>query len=151
MQPNRQQPTPPKPYLFVVNPETTKLYDMALLPMEDFVFCFRKQFMFQRGKGGMRVGKYYPIKSGALGLKTDKWVILVFMYVGEICGFTDDEMRKELGIKASLYEVLKKELPNITSGKYPDKMLYKIISNKSKLVRNSLFNTYRLKITIPLL
>lgn len=118
---------------------------MPKLEFDEYIFCFRKQFLFQKGHGGHRISQYYTNYNQQQRLKNDQWAIIVFIYCGEKYGFEDIEMRKELKISPSLYEVLKEEIPEILSSSYPDELLHKKVTSKIKLVKNSILNTYFIK------
>lgn len=106
------------------------------IPFEDFIFCFRKQFSFQTGKGGKRISKYYTANNQEQGLKNDQWAIMVFIHTGTVYGFTDSEMLEELKIRTSIYERLKQEVTNALKPDYPDQILREKIMTKIGLVKN---------------
>lgn len=107
--------------------------------MQEFADCFRKQFILQQGKFGKRKKLYYAFTDSkkSMGLKTDLWVMIVFIICAEENGFNLDEIREELCVKPSMIEILKDEIPNILSKSYSDKKLQTTINNKIKLVRSS--------------
>lgn len=115
---------------------------MPLLPFDDYITCFRKQFIFQIGKGGRRISKYYTAKNQEQGLKNDQWAIMIFIYLGKLYGFSDDELNDELGIRESLYDLLKEELLNVIKPDYADHNLHKKVVCKIGLVRNYIRHTH---------
>lgn len=115
-----------------------------LIPMSAFVLCFRKQFLFQNGRGGYRKGKYYTAYNKERGLKTDKAAIMVFIFVAPQYGFEDKEIVSELGIKARMFYTLKEEVPKLVSNSCPDTNLHITLLNKIALVRNSVMNEFRI-------
>src|SRR5688572_20599733 len=98
---------------------------MKKLDFQDFIACFKKQFVFQKGRGGRRISPYYTNDNYEQGLKTDTWGIITFIYCGSHYGFTDAEMLAELKIKQSLYEVLKESTPAILRRDFDDYELHK--------------------------
>lgn len=90
---------------------------------------------------------YYPGKSNyqRTGLKTDTWIMMVFINVARQYSFSDEAIRSELHIRQSLYEEIKNELPNILSPHYHDKKLQALIHKKSCLVINSIIYTHNKK------
>ena len=109
---------------------------MPKLRFEDFITCFRKQFIFQTGRGGNRICKYYTAHNQEQGLKNDKWAIMVFIHTGNHFGFSDDELQDELHIRFGLYEVLKQEVRDVLSRNYHDKKLREKVKVKIGLVKN---------------
>jgi len=118
---------------------------MAQLAFENFTACFKKQFLFQKGRGGRRISPYHTDKNSEQHLKNDVWGMMVFIHVGGLYGFTDRQMRKELKISESLYEELKEELPNVINYKYHDQILHRKVVVKIGLVKNSILNTHFIK------
>lgn len=106
------------------------------IDFKDFINCFRKQFVFQTGKSGRRICKYYTWDNWGQGLKNDQWAIMVFIHTGIEYGFTDVEMLEELKIKTKLYEALKHEVAESTKKDYPDRVLRQKILTKIGLVKN---------------
>lgn len=115
---------------------------MCKLDFEDYISCFKKQFLLQKGRGGHRISPYYTNYNQQQNLKNDQWGIIVFIYCGGKYGFTDSKMRGELKIGTSLFEVLKEETPQIISPNYPDKLLHQKVTSKIRLVKNSVLNAY---------
>jgi hypothetical protein len=113
------------------------------LHFEDFIKCFRKQFIFQQGHGGRRISKYHTAKNPEQGLKNDQWAIITFIYTGNKYGFTDAQLLEELNITPSLYYTLKEETPNILLPSYPDKLLHKKIVCKIGLIYNCILFAYK--------
>ena len=111
--------------------------------MEAFVFCFRKQFLFQNGRGGYRKGKYYTAYNKERGLHNDKWAIMVFIHVAPQYGFQDREIVNELGINKSMFNLLKEEVPKFVSSDCSDHILHITLVNKIALVKNSVKAQYR--------
>lgn len=119
---------------------------MPLLTMREFRECFRKQFQFQKGKGGMRQGRYYTAYNQERGLKTDTWAMIVFIHTAGLYGFERTEIIAELNIRSSLYDVLQQSIPEILSNKCEDVNLHVICTTKMKLVKNSIRYTHRIKV-----
>jgi len=120
---------------------------MPKLQFEDFISCFRKQFVFQVGHGGRRTSKYYVDQNSERGLKNDQWAIMAFIYTGTLYGFSDEQMFNELKISRSLYEFLKEEAVNVISPDYPDKLLNKNVRCKIGLVRNVIHYKHGIKLS----
>ena len=118
---------------------------MPQLPFEDFICCFRKQFLWQTGRGGRRISAYYTNFNQQQHLKNDQWGIMVFIHTGTQYGFTDKQMIRELKISKTLYEVLKDETPSVLNNKYPDKLLHKKVTIKVGLVKNTILNNHFVK------
>ena len=119
---------------------------MAILKMEDFVQSFRKQFIFQKKKiNGVSERKYYTAYNSERNLKTDTWAIIVFIRLAPRYGFTPEQIRNELNIKHSLYEVLSNEIPELLSPVCDDKNLRETILVKSGLVRNHILATFKVR------
>jgi hypothetical protein len=106
------------------------------IDFKDFINCFRKQFVFQTGKGGRRISKYYTANNQEQGLKHDKWALMVFIHTGIEYGFTDRQMLEELKIKNKLYEAIKQEVAIAIKSDYPDQILRQKILTKTGLVKN---------------
>lgn len=117
---------------------------MPKLSFCDFIACFRKQFIFQVGKGGRRISPYYTAQNSEQGLKNDKWGIMVFIHTGSQYGFSDLEMMDELKIRKSLYEVLKEEVAAIIKNGHSHNLLHKKIMCKIGLVYNCVFYTHKI-------
>ena len=119
---------------------------MAKLLFVDYIVCFRKQFLFQKGKWGHSVSAYYTNYNQERNLKNDQWAIMVFIYCGTNYGFTDIQMLKELKIRKSLYEILKEETPILLQDDYPDKLLNSVLKIKIGLVQNVILANHSVKI-----
>ena len=113
------------------------------LSFDEFIACFRKQFIFQVGKGGRRVSKYYTAQNQEQGLKNDQWAIMIFIYLGKLYGFSDDQLNDELNIRESLYDLLKEEVVNVMKPNYHDNLLHRKVMCKIGLVRNYVFYTHK--------
>lgn len=109
---------------------------MPKLCIDDFITCFRKQFIFQTGRSGRRISKYYTAENREQGLKTNTLAIMVFIYTGIHYGFNDEDLRCELKIKRSLYDVLKSEVFCIIQHGHEDHVLQKKVICKIGLVQN---------------
>jgi hypothetical protein len=120
---------------------------MPLLTFDNFITCFRKQFIFQTGKGGRRISRYYTAKNSEQRLKNDQWAMMVFIHLGHLYGFSDTQIIEELNIRKSLYDTLKEEVVNVLSSNYPDKNLHKKVVCKAGLVRNLVFYTYGIDVS----
>lgn len=118
---------------------------MAVLLFKDYIICFRKQFLLQKGKGGHRISSYYTNYNQERHLKNDQWAIMVFIYCGSLYGFKDRQMIKELKISKSLFEILKEETPVILCKDYPDKLLNTVLRTKIGLVQNVILANYSVK------
>ena len=118
---------------------------MLKITFEDFIYCFKKQFLLQKGKGGQRISPYYTNYNQELKLKNDTWGIMVFIHCGTKFGFTDKEMVEELRIKPSLYEVLKEVTPQVLQYDYPDKRLHVKVKAKINLVNNCVYINFSVK------
>lgn len=116
---------------------------MPQLKFEDFITCFKKQFLLQKGKGGHRISPYYTNYNAEQHLKNDLWGIMVFIYTGSMFGFSDTEMRKELKIGKSLYEELKDVVPDVIHKDYPDVKLRQKVLVKIGLVKNCVYANHR--------
>lgn len=116
---------------------------MKNLDFADFIICFRKQFVFQKGRGGRRISPYHTAQNYEQGLKCDTWAMIVFIYCGTHYGFSDEEMLAELRIKPSLYEVLKESTPAILKRDYDDYALHMKVITKIKLVYHHIWFTHR--------
>lgn len=113
-----------------------------MLTFENFVKCFRKQFIFQIGHGGRRISPYYTAQNAEQGLKNDQWAIMCFIYLGIRYGFSDLQLRDELKIKESLYNFLKEEVENVIIPDYPNKALHRKVVVKIGLVENAINYTH---------
>lgn len=111
--------------------------------MEAFVQCFRKQFLFQNGRGGHRKGRYYTAYNKERGLHNDKWAIMVFIHTAPLYGFGDYEIISELGINRNMFSLLKEETPKFISDQCQDKTLHLTLINKIALVKNSVRNEFK--------
>lgn len=109
---------------------------MPNLSFDQFISCFRKQFVFQNGRGGKRKSRYYTAKNQEQGLKNDYWAIMVFIHCGIHFGFNDTEMQDELKIRMGLYEVLKQEVEVVLKPDFHDHLLHKKVKVKIGLVKN---------------
>lgn len=109
---------------------------MPKLAFDDFIVCFRKQFIFQKGRSGKRISKYHTDSNQEQGLKNDKWAMMVFIHTGTMYGFKDDEMQDELRIRFGLYEVLKQEVAEVIKPGYHDLALHQKVLVKIGLVKN---------------
>lgn len=118
---------------------------MPSLTLDDFIICFRKQFIFQVGKGGRRISRYYTAKNSEQRLKNDQWAIMVFIYLGNQYGFSDLQLLDELNIRKPLYDFLEEEVLNVIKPNYPDKNLHSKVVCKIGLVRNYIFHTHQVK------
>lgn len=118
---------------------------MPSLTFDDFIICFRKQFIFQVGKGGRRISKYYTAKNQEQGLKNDQWAMMVFIYLGNHYGFSDDVLREELNISLRLYYFLGEEVINVIKPSYPDRNLHKKVVCKIGLVKNYIRCTHTVR------
>lgn len=119
---------------------------MRQLAFDDFVICFRKQFIFQTGRGGRRLSKYYTNYSLEEGRKRDSHrALMVFIYTGKRYGYTANQMLSELKIRDSLYDVLHDEVHKIVAKGYPDKELCRKIKIKIGLVENAVYYTHKIK------
>ena len=118
---------------------------MPILTFKDFIICFRKQFIFQVGKGGRRISRYYTAKNSEQRLKNDQWGIMVFIYLGNQYGFPDEQLREELNISLRLYDFLGEEVLNVIKPDYPDKTLHGKVVCKIGLVRNYILHTHKVK------
>lgn len=116
------------------------------MTFENFIQCFRKQFIFQTGRGGRRISKYYTNENAEQGLRNDQWAIMTFIYLGNKYGFTDDEMIEELKIKQTLYDFLKEEVWNIINTDYPDVLLRRKVLTKIRLVENCIYYTHKVSL-----
>lgn len=116
------------------------------LTFENFIRCFRKQFIFQVGHGGRRISKYYTNENAEQGLKNDQWGIMVFIHLGIKFGFSDEQMIEELKIKQHLYDFLKEEVWEIVNTDYSDKLLRRKVLTKMGLVENCIYHTYRISL-----
>lgn len=121
---------------------------MSLLSMNQFISCFRKQFQFQAGKGGLRRGRYYTAYNKEKGLKTDCWAMLVFIKTAIEYGFEEEEIIKELQIRPSLFHELYESLPIHLAENCPDKNLHQVIVVKIGLVKNAILFAYGIKANI---
>jgi hypothetical protein len=119
---------------------------MPLLTFDNFITCFRKQFIFQTGKGGRRISRYYTAKNSEQRLKNDQWAIMIFIHLGHQYGFSDIQLLDELKIRKSLYEFLKEEIINVINSNYPDKELHKKVICKMGLVKNHIFYTHGIEL-----
>ena len=119
---------------------------MAVLLFSDYIVCFRKQFLFQKGKWGHSVSAYYTNYNQERHLKNDQWAIMVFIHCGVLYGFTDATMLKELKISRSLYEILKEETPTLLQDNYPDKLLNEVLLTKIGLVQNVILANHSVRI-----
>lgn len=117
-----------------------------MLSFENFIICFRKQFIFQIGHGGRRISRYYTAQNAEQGLHNDQWAIMCFIYAGTRYGFSDKEMIEELKIKQNLYDVLKEEIWLIVNTNYSDKKLQNKVLCKIKLIENCIAYTHRVKV-----
>lgn len=117
------------------------------ISMQQFAACVRKQISFQNGKCGHRKDMYYTAYNNEMGLATDTWGMIVFIYCGDRLGFTDDQMRHELKIQPSMYDVIKQAVPYTTTSKCDNPMLYKVVTTKIGLVKNSIFYAHGIKIS----
>ena len=117
----------------------------STLTMEGFVLSFRKQFIFQKGKFGKCESRYYTAYNAEKRLKTDVWAMVVFIHLAPKYGFTDTEIRQELNIKQSLYDVLKAETPQFLSPSYHDNRLHLTIVTKAGLVENHIHATFKVR------
>jgi hypothetical protein len=117
---------------------------MQKIKFEDFITCFRKQFIFQRGRSGRRNCKYYPINTP--GLSNNKWIIYVFIHTGKKFGFSDQELQSELHLKKEFYNYMKRESSKILQPTYDDKVLQKKVIIKIGLVENCTSHTYHVKV-----
>lgn len=113
------------------------------ISMEAFVQCFRKQFLFQNGRGGHRKGRYYTAYNKERGLHNDKWAIMVFIHTAPLYGFGDYEIISELGINRNMFSLLKEETPKFISDQCQDKTLHLTLINKIALVKNSVRNEFK--------
>ncbi len=120
-------------------------YKMPKLTFADYLCCFKKQFVFQKGHGGRRISGYYTALNSEQGLKNDMWAMMVMIYTGNNFGFTDLEILDELRIKTSLYKVLKEEVLNVIHHSYPDKNLHRKVKIKIGLVNNAMFYTHKVR------
>lgn len=118
---------------------------MPSLTFDDFITCFRKQFIFQTGRGGRRISRYYTAKNSEQRLKNDQWAIMIFIYLGNQCGFSDLELLDELKIRRPLYEFLKEEVHNVIKADYHDKALHNKVICKIGLVNNYIRFAHRIK------
>ena len=119
---------------------------MAVLIFHDYIICFRKQFLLQKGKGGHRISAYYTNYNQERHLKNDQWAIMVFIYCGSLYGFKDAQMVKELKISRSLFEILKEETPIILHKDYPDKYLTQVLKTKIGLVQNVILTNHSIRL-----
>lgn len=116
---------------------------MSALKLKDFVNSFRKQFVFRKSKSQKGDLSYFTAYNNEKGLKTDTWAIIVFIDLAPKYGFAAKEIRQELKIKSSLYEVLLNETPALLSPKCDDKILRQTILVKSGLVQNHILATFK--------
>jgi hypothetical protein len=128
---------------FLLNPNP------MMLTFENFITCFRKQFIFQIGHGGRRISKYYTAQNAEQGLKNDQWGLMCFIYLGAKYGFSDLQLRDELKIKENLYNFLKEEVENVIKPDYQNKALHKKVVSKIGLVENAIYYTHRVKTDSP--
>ena len=119
---------------------------MGVLLFKDYIVCFRKQFLLQKGHGGHRISAYYTNYNQERNLKNDQWAIMVFIYCGSLYGFKDSLMLKELKISKSLFDILKEETPEILHKDYPDKLLNTVLITKIGLVQNVILANYSVRI-----
>lgn len=117
--------------------------DNHQLSLQEFCTCFRKQFIFQNGKGNMRAGKYFTALNRERGLNNDKWGIMVFLYVAPLYGFNDEQIQQELNIRDSLFTMLKYKVDQLLTKECKDQLLHTTLINKIALVKNSIKNEYR--------
>lgn len=115
---------------------------MPKLDFKDFISCFKKQFIFQKGHGGRRVSDYFTAKNYEQGIRNDQWAIMVLIYTGSKYGFSDEQLITELKIKKNLYEFLKEETYNAIQRDYHDKTLHQKIVCKIGLVENCVRYTH---------
>ena len=120
---------------------------MPKLTFDQYITCFKKQFLLQKGRGGRRISSYYTNYNQEQHLKNDVWGIMVFIHCGAKYGFSSKQMRMELKISPSLYEELKEETPNIINPKYADRNLHTKVITKIGLVQNAVLNAYFVKVT----
>jgi hypothetical protein len=106
------------------------------LKFEDFVRCFRKQFIFQKGKGSGRSSRYFTDYNSEQGMQHDQWGIMAFIHTGAHYGYSDNLLRKELNIPINLYETLKEEAAGAVKPDYPDQQITRKILTKAGLVKN---------------
>lgn len=123
---------------------------MTSLSFKEYVTCFRKQFVFQNGKGGKRICRYYTANNSEQNLKCSEWAIMVFIHCGNKIGFSDPELLQELKIKQKLFDILKLSVQDIL---YPDHHEFndphdQNLSNKIKVKTGLVENAIRATILV---
>jgi hypothetical protein len=126
---------------------------MAQLAFTDFICCFRKQFLLQKGRGAnqhqqresRRTSPYYTNYNQEQHLKNDEWGMMVFIYTGCLFGFTDKEMRAELKISKETYETLRVAGKMVIRNRYTDKVLHDKVLTKVQLIKNVVLNNYLIR------
>lgn len=133
---------------------------MALLTIEDFVFCIRKQILFQRGRGGNRHKMYYTdynhelVYAKRFGYNReakqadkigDEWGMIVFIHCARRYGFKEDEIRTELKLPMWKYVRICKQIARVVSGRCENELVCILVKNKIKLVQNSVRYFFNVK------
>ena len=137
-----------------------KYFGLALLTIEDFVFCIRKQIFFQRGRGGNRHKMYYTAYNHELVYAKrfeynweakqankigDEWGMIVFIYCARRYGFNEDEIKKELKLPSWKYRRVCNQITNVVSGRCENELVCILVKNKIKLVHNSVRYFFNVK------
>lgn len=112
------------------------------LEFKEFIACFRKQFYFQTRKGGRFHSHYYTNCNKQQGLKNDQWAMMIFIHLGTLYGFSDIQIKEELKLRKSHYELLKEEVRKVYRPSYYDRKLHDKVVVKSGLVINAIYRNH---------